>query len=217
MITYHILDTETASLQGGVVEIAWLEVDNQLQILNEFVTRVNPERPIDPGAFAVHGISDEEVKDAPTLAQVAASLPETGIHLIGHNSAFDRRMINKEIHVVDALCTLMLSRQYVKGTTNNKLETLQKELKFPEQTSHSALGDVHTCLDLLKYLMQLSGLSLETMFDRQRKPIILQTMPFGAHKGKPFMQVPKQYREWLLTLPDLDPSLRSTLEKLRNV
>ena len=42
---YTILDTETASLQGGVVELALLHIDTELNVLGEFHTRVNPERP----------------------------------------------------------------------------------------------------------------------------------------------------------------------------
>ena len=88
---YTILDTETASLQSGVVELALLHIDTELNVLGEFHTKVNPERPIEPGAFAVHGISDADVADAPTLAQISELGAVT--HAIAHNLAFDSRML----------------------------------------------------------------------------------------------------------------------------
>lgn len=215
--TYHILDTETSSLRGGVVEIAWLEIDSDLNVLSEFLARVNPERPIDPGAQAIHGISDEDVRDKPTLAQhVEACGLAMPISVIGHNVAFDVRMIETTIAVRRSLCTLDLARTYVKGTTNCKLETLQRELNLSKQDSHTALGDVRSVLDLLKYILPLTGVDLETLFERQYKPRILAVMPYGMHKGKPMLQVPKPYREWLLQ-QDTDKNLKYTLEKLRNL
>lgn len=215
--TYHILDTETASLRGGVVEIAWIEIDAQLNVLNEFCERVNPERPIDPGAQAIHGISDEDVKDCKTLKQhVDDSGLVMPLNMIAHNAAFDARMIETVIPLKRSLCTLDLARSYVKGTTNCKLETLQRELGLSKQDSHTALGDVKTVLDLLKHILPLTGVDLETLFERQYKPRILSVMPYGMHKGKPMLHVPKPYRDWLIE-QDIDKNLKFTLEKLRNL
>ena len=217
MTIYHILDTETASLQGGVVELAYLLVDDQLEIIKEFCERVNPERPIEPGAQAIHGITDDEVKDCRTLAQIAESEQLDQISLIGHNAAFDRRIIESSISVKRTLCSLALARIYVKGTTNHKLQTLKAELPLPEQESHTALGDVHTVRDLLKHVLAVSEVSLETLFERQDKPRILTIMPWGKHKGTVMLKVPREYRNWLLEQPDLDRDLKLTLEKLKNL
>jgi exodeoxyribonuclease X len=208
---YYILDTETASLSGGVVELAYLKVDNDLNILDEFVTRVNPERYIEPGAQAIHGIRQEDVADSPTLAEVAATI-EQPITLIAHNASFDKRMIAESVKVGRSLCTLKLSRLYVKGTTNHKLPTLKQELGLPEQVSHSALGDVHTVRNLLLHLLPLTGVDLETLVQRSNLPTIVHTMPFGKHKGLPVWQLPFGYKNWLLE-QDIDADLRYTLEK----
>lgn len=213
--SFFILDTETGSLQGGVCEIAWLQVDENLTVLAEFHSLVNPERPIEEGAKAIHGISDSDVEFAPTMSEIATKIP-AGINLIGHNCSFDMRMIKPHIVPVRALCTLELARTYVKGTTNHKLETLQKELNLPLQKSHSALGDVHTTRDLLVHILPLTGVSLEILFQRQAEPKILSKMPFGKHKGKTMLQVPREYRNWLLT-QEIDANLKFTLEKLRTL
>ena len=210
---YTILDTETASLRGGVVELALLHIDTELNVLGEFHTKVNPERPIEPGAFAVHGISDADVADAPTLAQIPALGAVT--HAIAHNLAFDSRMLKGHLKAEASLCTLSLSRQYLKGTANHKLENLKHELGLPDQKSHSALGDVYTTLDLLRHLLPLTGVPLDTLFKRASQPKLVHRMAFGKHKGLLISQVPADYRSWLLGQENLDKDLRYTLERLK--
>ena len=210
---YTILDTETASLQGGVVELALLHIDTELNVLGEFHTKVNPERPIEPGAFAVHGISDADVADAPTLAQI----PELSLvtHAIAHNLPFDSRMLKGRLKAEASLCTLSLSRQYLKGTANHKLENLKLELGLPDQKSHSALGDVYTTLDLLRHLLPLTCVPLDTLFKRAAQPKLIHRMTFGKHKGLLISQIPADYRNWLLGQENLDKDLRYTLERLK--
>ena len=216
MKRYIVLDTETASLQGGVVELAFVEINSDLEIISEFVSYVNPERPIDPGAQAIHGISAEMVEFSPTLEQVAKNLPEMA-YMISHNIGFDSRMIRPAYAPKAQLCTLALSRRLLKGTTNHKLATLQKELGLTERKAHSALDDVKTCLDLLRHLLPLSGRSLEDSFELAKGPKTLFKMPFGKFKGLPFIEVPKDYRDWLMSKPDLDKDLKFTLTQLKGI
>ena len=176
-MNYHILDTETASLKGGVCEIAWLEVDKDLNIVSEFCTLVNPEVPIEEGAMSIHGITEDDVRGKPTLAEVASCFSGP-IQMVGHNSSFDKRMLKDAIQIETLICTLKLAREYIKNTTNHKLEVLQKELNLPVQDSHSALGDVHTCRDLLLYLREKHGVTLE-------EAAVRQDLDFAAGEGLP--------------------------------
>lgn len=210
---YTILDVETSSLQGGVVELAMLTIDDDLNVVDEFHSLVNPERPIEPGAFAVHGISDDDVKDAPTLAEIRELAAVS--YVIAHHAAFDMRMLTGYINPGYSLCTLALARQYLKNVTNHKLETLQRELDLPPQKSHSALGDVHTTRDLLNVLVPMSGVALATLFKRAAQPKLIHVMPFGKYKGSLMAKVPAEYRAWLLTQSNLDKDLKYTLEKLK--
>jgi len=212
----YIIDTETASLQGGVVELAWLKVDAELNVVDSMCSRCNPERPIDPGAQAIHGISDADVANMPTLGILAASFTEP-IYFIAHNASFDKRMLKGHIEADKTLCSLALSRQFIKGTTNNKLATLQAELNLPPQPSHTALGDVLTVRDLLLHLLPLTGVDLWTLFDRAAAPRILNVMPWGKHKDVPMLRVPREYRAWLSSLTDLDSDLAYTIEKIKNL
>jgi exodeoxyribonuclease X len=212
---YTILDTETASLQGGVCQIAWLRLDEELNILDQFESLVNPEREIQSGAQAIHGISQGMVANSPTMAEISVLLPKEAL-VVGHNVSFDLRMVKDYWVPKASLCSLALSRQYVKGTMNHKLETLKTELGLSEQVSHSALGDVLTVLDLIKYILPLSGRTLGELFAVALQPKVIHKMPFGKHRGVPLLRVPKDYRDWLIQ-QDIDKDLKYSLEQLNEL
>jgi len=213
---FAVIDTETTGLDVPIkaCEVAWIMVDENMNILSEAVHRVNPFRPIHPGASNIHGIYDHDVALCPAVEEVLKDLPQP-FCAIGHNVAFDLRVIGGHIEYNADLCTLALSRRWVKGTTNHKLPTLQKELGLSDQLSHSALGDCYTALELLRHISKLSGRNLVQMIELESVPKMLNVMPFGMHKGKPFSEVPRSYREWLASRDDLHKDLRYTLDKLR--
>jgi DNA polymerase-3 subunit epsilon len=96
------LDTETTGLdpeQGHrVIEIGCVELVNHVATGRTFHVYLNPERPVDPGAEAVHGLSDAFLADKPRFAEVAEAF-ETFVAeaaLVIHNAAFDMRFLNAE-------------------------------------------------------------------------------------------------------------------------
>ena len=131
-----VLDTETTGLEPGaghrVIEIAALELVDRRLTGREFWTYLDPERPVDPGAFAVHGIGDEALRGKPRFADLAAELLaflEGGV-LVIHNAEFDLAFLDAEIaraglalpplatrhEVID---TLRLARRLHPGVSNN--------------------------------------------------------------------------------------------------
>jgi exodeoxyribonuclease X len=216
-----VLDTETTGLTApiGVVELAWARINMEMEVIDEFDTLVNPERDIEPGAFRVHGISQEDVAGAPTLKQVIAPLAGRPVVVIGHNISFDLRIVGGHLDVVADVCTLALSRQYLRGTPerpllNHKLTTVREFLGLPCLDAHRALGDTHTSLNVLRRILHDHGLSLDKIIKRQAKPRLLHTMPFGKHAGMVLSQVPLEYRRWLLGAGNLDKDLAYSLRKL---
>lgn len=210
-----VLDTETTGLDSPIraVEVAALFVDDSLNVTKEISGRVNPGRPINPGAIEIHGISDEMVADCPPVTTYTEQIPP-GFVAIGHNVPFDLRVLGEHLVWSGEVCTLALSRRWIKGTTNHKLDTLKRELKLPEQQSHSALGDCYTSLEVLKLCLNLSGKTLAELVALEQTPKMLPTMPFGKHRGKKFTEIPTGYLEWLLSLPDLHKDLAYTLKRL---
>lgn len=214
--TYLVLDTETTGLDPVImpVEVAWIKIDENMNVLDEQVHRVNPLRPIHPGAFAIHGISDQDVALAPLVEVVTGLLPRPFV-ACGHNIGYDLRVLAPYIEYCGEICTLALSRRWVKQTTNHKLSTLKEELHLSEQASHSALGDCRTVLELLKLISTLSGRTLPQLLELEALPKMIPVMPFGKFRGKRFDQIPYAYRQWLLERPELHKDIKYTLEKLR--
>ena len=94
-------DLETTGINithDRIVEISFLKVhpNGKEEIKSR---RINPEMPIPPQSTAIHGITDEDVKDCPTFKQVARSLADQleGCDLAGFNSSrFDVPMLAEE-------------------------------------------------------------------------------------------------------------------------
>ena len=98
-----VFDTETTGLdpyQGDrLVEIGCVELVNGFPTGNSFHRYLNPERDMPDGAFKVHGLSIEFLKDKPLFADVCEEfLAFVGdAPLVAHNAMFDLGFINAEL------------------------------------------------------------------------------------------------------------------------
>jgi len=164
-----VFDTETTGLdpyQGDrLVEIGCVELINGFPSGNSFHRYLNPERDMPEGAFKVHGLSIEFLKDKPLFASVCdefiAFIGEAP--LIAHNAMFDLGFINAELErckraaiprdrLID---TLMLARRrYPAGP--NKLDDLcgRFSIDLSRRTKHGALLDAEL---LAEVYIELTG------------------------------------------------------------
>ena len=115
-----ILDTETTGLSPKeghrIIEIGCVELLNRQLTGNHFHRYINPRRAMDAGAFAVHGISNEFLKDKPLFKDVADEFVEyvRGAELIIHNAPFDvgfldheMRLAPKGYQTIDDYCSVL--------------------------------------------------------------------------------------------------------------
>jgi DNA polymerase-3 subunit epsilon len=154
-----ILDTETTGLEAAqdhrIIEIGCLELVSRRPTGRHFHRYLNPERDIDEGALAVHGITRARLEPEPKFAQIAAELIEflRGAELIIHNAAFDIGFLDAEFArlpgaavTVASLCTvvdsLALARQMHPGQRNS-LDALCKRYNVDNTSRqlHGALLD----------------------------------------------------------------------------
>lgn len=223
-IRYIIGDTETTGLEedAGVCEIAWIEIDEDLNVVDRVHSLIDPQRPISPSASGVHGITNSMVHDAPTMAEFfehfQPSIPRSPVGLIAHNLNFDVRFFKPHFGSLDfSLCTLRLARHIWPDAENHKLQTLRYYLAdegLDGGDAHSALGDVETCLSVLRVVRDRFDLSLTDMAELSRKPIVVVKMPFGKHRGLKLDELPSGYVDWLLNKAEIDDDLRYSLELL---
>jgi len=167
-----VLDTETTGLETSldhrIIEIGCVELCNRRLTGNHFHRYINPEREIDAGALAVHGISNEFLKDKPVFMQVAQDFVEfvQGAELVIHNAPFDVGFINHEFSklegysAIDSLCTIVdtltMARQLHPGQKNN-LDALCKRyfVDNSQRDLHGALLDAEILADV--YLAMTGG------------------------------------------------------------
>ena len=98
-----VFDTETTGLSPAngdkLVEIGCIEMVNRVETGRTFHTFLNPERPMDPAAFAVHGLSDSFLSDKPLFEDKVEDFLDfiDDSPLVAHNASFDFGFINAEL------------------------------------------------------------------------------------------------------------------------
>lgn len=217
-------DTETtgATPDDKVVELAWLEVDDNLAVIDRQQSLIDPQRLIPVESSAIHNIVDADVADAPTMDEFFDVVlkgthfaPDDEVTLIAHNAAFDIRYLAPRVPIKRTLCTLRLARQLHPEAPNHKLATLMYMLKLQKGASHRASGDVETTYDLLCKLVAKSGKTLSELVEDSVKPIWVNLMPFGKHKDTKMISLPRSYVQWLLGRDNIDSDLRWTCEQIQ--
>jgi len=171
-----VLDTETTGLEvergHRIIEIGCVELLNRRATGHFFHRYLNPERDIDEGARAVHGLSRERLEDEPKFAAIAGELLAfiEGAELIIHNAAFDLAFLDREFALlgspepvaVRGICqvldTLLLARARHPGQRNN-LDALAKRygIDASHRELHGALLDARILADV--YLAMTGGQS----------------------------------------------------------
>lgn len=160
------LDLETTGLSPGlgtwhdrVCEIAAVRFDASGE-RDRLVTLVNPQRPIPPGATAIHQITDEMIRDAPTFEHIIPDLRRVinGATLVIHNAPFDLGFLRAEFrrqgevwHEPPVVDTLTLARRQLPFVRHG-LPQLALALGIPPG-GHRALGDVLTMKAIFEHLI----------------------------------------------------------------
>ncbi len=171
-----VLDTETTGLEPHlghrIIEIGCVEVVNRRATGRHFHEYLNPEREIDAGAAAVHGMTLEKLKGKPLFADVASRFLEfvDGAELVIHNAPFDVAFLDSELKRWAAsaaepasirsrcrvLDTLALAREMHPGQRNG-LDALCKRYAIDNshRQLHGALLDARILADV--YLAMTGG------------------------------------------------------------
>ena len=160
---YSILDVETTGgkfNEEGITEIAIYRFDGE-KIVDQFVSLINPEIPIQPFVQQLTGINDKMLINAPKFYQIAKRILEITENsiLVAHNSSFDYRMLKIEFErlgykfYISQLCTVKLSKKLIPDLKSYKLGNLVKNLGIPISNRHRASGDALATVELFKLLL----------------------------------------------------------------
>lgn len=225
-IVFFDLETTGVSIvKDRIVEISVLKVYPNGKEEQKTI-RVNPEMPISAEASAVHGITDEDVKDCPTFRMIARGLANyiEGCDLGGYNSnRFDIPLLAEEFLRAEVDFD-MSKRKFVDvQTIFHKMEqrTLSAAYRFycdkNLEDAHTAAADTMATYEVLKAQLDRYGDSLEnnidflSKFSSQKKNVDfagfivyddkgVEVFSFGKNKGVPVEKVLKEqpgYFDWM--------------------
>nr|WP_310616655.1 exodeoxyribonuclease X [Pantoea cypripedii] len=194
----RIIDTETTSFEGGICELASIDiVDGQL--CNPMSDFVKPPEPITVGAMAIHHITNEMVADAPPIADVIDRYLGADVY-VAHNAKFDREKLPQI--TAPWICTLKLARKLHAELESHKNQYLRYhfmlDVDVPEGLhAHRALYDCYVTATLLLRLNREARFTIAQMRDISSRPSLLHTMRFGKHKGKTFEEIAAIDQGWI--------------------
>jgi DNA polymerase-3 subunit epsilon len=154
-------DLETTGInvtKDRIVEISYLKIrpDGSEECRTR---RINPQMPISKQATAIHGITDDDVKDCPTFKEIAKSLAAQieGCDLAGYNSTrFDIPMLAEEFLRAEVQIDLTKHKFIDVQTIFHKMEqrNLIAAYKFycgkELESAHSAESDARATYEVLK-------------------------------------------------------------------
>lgn len=238
-------DLETTGLnitRDRIVEVSLLKVFPNGKKETK-TRRINPEMPIPPQSTAIHGITDEDVKDCPTFKQVAKSLADQleGCDLAGFNSSrFDVPMLAEEF-LRAGVDFDMSKRKFVDVQIifhKKEQRTLEAAYAFycnkQLDNAHSAESDTMATYEVLKSqldrypdlvndidVLSKEYSSFNNNVDLAGRMIYdengVELFNFGKHKGKPVVEVLKNepsYYAWIMD-GDFPLNTKQMLTKIR--
>ncbi|MBP5430180.1 MAG: 3'-5' exonuclease [Elusimicrobiaceae bacterium] len=174
-VKFACLDTETTGLSpeggGKICEVA-VSVSKAGHVLSEFTTLINPGMPMHPDVIAIHGITNDMVKNAPAFSEVLPKLLGVldNCVVVAHNADFDIGFLQYEFEqcgmhfpkypVVDTLKLARKSGRFEK----NRLGFIAQQLGINCDGWHRAMADVKMTEQIFYYfLMELAKQGVTTL------------------------------------------------------
>jgi len=173
---YAIVDLETTGgkpSDEAITEIAIYKFDGN-EIVDQFSSLVNPQRPIQPFVVRLTGINNKMLRRAPKFYEVAKRVVEIteGCVLVAHNASFDYGVLKKEFSRLGypyerpTLCTVKLSKELIPNMKSYSLGKLCKSLHIPMSNRHRATGDALATIELFKLILSKQ----RNLLDRIEEP-----------------------------------------------
>lgn len=215
MVREIALDTETTGLSpkngDRVIEIGAVEMVDKIRTGRVYHVYTNPQCPVNPGAFKVHGLSDEFLSDKPLMKDVIDGFIEFigDSPLIIHNAPFDMGFLNHELGLLKrtsipfeiAVDTLLMARKKYPGAQNS-LDGLCKRFNIDtsERTLHGALLDAELLADVYAEMMGVGANQRNLLFaankEKSEKSIndVVELKPKGdeRYEARDFSATPEE-------------------------
>ena len=162
--TYCVFDLETTGishLTEKITEIGIIKIKNG-EVIDTFESFVNPEKPIPAEVVEVTHITDDMVKDAPTIEQIMPKVLEfmKDSVLVAHNADFDIGYMKYNCEQLGLdfnfthIDTLRLAKAIYPEFSRYKLGFIADKLGIKVEVAHRALDDVKTLVAVFKEMIE---------------------------------------------------------------
>ena len=157
-----IIDVETTGLTARfdrIIEIAILRIRNG-EVAETYSTLVDPEVVISPYIEGLTGITNKDLRDAPTFTSIRNDVFRLldGALFVAHNARFDYGFVREEFRRegigfnARCLCTMRLSRRLFPQHRKHSLDSIMERFGLRCADRHRALGDAAVVWDFMKIL-----------------------------------------------------------------
>lgn len=237
IVFFDLETTGVDKMKDRILEIAMIKMGGGPE--QRLYSLVNPEIPIPAAASEIHGITDDKVKDAPTLKTLLPMIVGMieGADLGGFNSnIFDIPMLYVELircgHTMDLSSTLFIDARTI--FVRKEERTLTAAVKFylnkDHEDAHGALADVEATIEVFKaqrlqyedlQSMDRAKMALYCNYDAPRADLSGNfaldadgdyILNFGKHKGQKAKNV-KDYLSWMYG-QDFMPDTKSIINQI---
>lgn len=197
---FTVLDFETTGLNNPrATQIALLQLNSDLEVVNQFESTLNPGREVEPDILKMTHLTQDQLDRSPTFDSIWHEISPYVANrcVVAHVASFDVRVLVNELKHVDhdidfieSLCTYRFARKLIPQIKNHKLATLTQYFGINNERAHSALSDTRATHELLRRLHEIAGgsfskaevvstkvLSRETYSSQVRRAAIA-TVPF---------------------------------------
>lgn len=166
-MNFVAIDFETANSKRFSPCSIGIVIANKDGIVDEYYSLINPLMEFNSFNTYIHGITEQDVIDAPTFEEVWPVLYQflNKQLLVAHNASFDMSVLRHTLDRYDLtyptceyFCSVALSKRVWAGLPNYKLNTLA-EFNQIDFMHHNALEDARVAAEIIRRAMEYRGVS----------------------------------------------------------
>lgn len=200
MANYVVVDIESPNVHANAICSIGLVMIENGKIVDQIYSLVNPEAPFDDICINVHGITANDVSEAPTFPELWSQIELffTNSVLIAHNATYDLSVISKVLNHYNIavpefyyLCTMRLARKYHCYQALS-LNSLCNDFQITFRDHHNALADALACADLFQKLSS----TYDIVLDEEIQPYVYIPKERNNTVGKAFSSITTSMQEF---------------------
>ncbi len=167
-LTLVAFDTETSGaypVGSDIVEFGAVKYQNG-KLVDKIEFLFQPREPMSDFIIKIHGITNEMVKDCPSISEKINEIHEfmRGSVLVAHHAPFDLGFLSYDFEKAKLdfpetinLCSSLMARKLIPESGNHKLQTLVKFLGIDGGSAHRALDDAKSCYHVASECLRRAG------------------------------------------------------------